>query len=55
MLEEKYGKLTIIKPFNDGIGIADNKQQKYIKQVTDISDKEGLRLAYEPKHGVYQH
>ena len=60
LLEEKYGKLIKLKPYNDdnGIvdnGIADNKQQKYIKQITDISDAEGLRLAYETKDGLYQH
>ena len=60
MLEEKYGKFIILKPYNDdnGIvdnGIADNKQQKYIKQITDIRDEEGLRLAYETKDGLYQH
>ena len=35
------------KPFNDDIGIVDNKQQKHIKQLQDISDEEGLRLTYE--------
>ena len=54
MLEDKYGKFIILKPYNDdnGIvdnGIVDNKQQKYIKQIIDISDEEGLRLAYEKK------
>ena len=28
---------------------------RYIKQVTDISDEEGLRLAYEANGGLYQH
>ena len=61
MLEEKYGKLINVKPFNDDNGIVDKElgplpqQQKYIKQTTDISDEEGLRLAYETKDGVYQH
>ena len=61
LLEEKYGKLIILKPFNDDIGIVDKglgplpQQQKYIKQVTNISDEEGLRLAYETKNGLYQH
>ena len=54
MLEEKYGK-SILKPYNDDNGIVDNKQQKYIKQIIDISDEEGLRLAYETKDGLYQH
>ena len=28
---------------------------RYIKRITDISDEEGLRLAYETKGGLYQH
>ena len=37
LLEEKYGKLIVVKPFNDERvpvsrrSIVDNKQQKYIK------------------------
>ena len=55
LLEEKYGKLMNLKPFNDDNGIVDNKQQKYIKQFIDISDEEGLRLAYEANYDLYQH
>ena len=60
LLEEKYGKWIIPKPYNDdnGVvdnGIVDNKQRKSIKQITDISGEEGLRLAYETKDGLYQH
>ena len=55
LLEEKYGKLIILKPYNDDNGIVDNKQQKYIKQVTETSEEEGLRLAYETKDGSYQY
>ena len=60
MLEDKYGKFIILKPYNDdnGIvdnGIVDNKQQKHIKRITDISDEEGLRLANEIEDGLYQH
>ena len=55
LLEEKYGKLIIVKPFNDDVGIADNKQQKYVKQLQDISDEEGLKRAYDTKDGLYQH
>ena len=55
MLEERYGKLTSLKPFNDDNGIVDNKQQKYIKQIAAISGEEGLRLAYEAKDCLYQH
>ena len=61
VLEEKYGKLIILKQFNDERapasrrGIVDNKQQKYIKQMADISDEEGLKRAHETKYGLYQH
>ena len=60
LLEDKYGTLKIFKTYNDyngriNNGIADNKQQNYIKQITDISDEEGLRLAYEAKDGLHQH
>ena len=55
MLEEKYGKFVNVKPYNDDNGIVDNKQQKFVKQLQDITDEEGLRLAYETKDGLYQH
>ena len=55
LLEEKYGKLTILKPYNDDNGIVDNKQQKYIKQLQDTTDEEGLKRAYDTKYGLYQH
>ena len=61
LLEEKYGKLINVKPFNDdGMGIADNtiashQQQKIVKQLQDITDEEGLKRAYETKDGLYQH
>ena len=55
LLEEKYGKLINVKPFNDDIGIADNKHQKYVKQLQDITDEEGLKRAYDTKDGLYQH
>ena len=55
LLEEKYGKLINLKPFNDDIGIADNKHQRYVKQLQDISDEEGLKRAYDTKDGLYQH
>ena len=44
-----------MRPFNDDIGIADNKQQKFVKQLQDISDEEGLKRAYETKDCLYQH
>ena len=55
VLEEKYGKLIILKQYNDDVGIADNKHQKYVKQLQDIIDEEGLKRAYGTKDGLYQH
>ena len=55
LLEEKYGKSIILKPYNGDVGIADNKQQKFVKQLQDISDEEGLKRAYETRDGLYQH
>ena len=55
LLEEKYGKLIHVKPFNDDIGIVGNKQQKSVKQLQDITDEEGLKRAYDTKYGLYQH
>ena len=57
-LEEKYGKLMNLKPFNDAIGkntIASHRQQKIVKQLRDITDEEGLKRAYETRDGLYQH
>ena len=54
LLEEKYGKLNL-KPYNDDNGIINNKQQKFVKQLQDITDEEGLKRAYETKDGLYQH
>ena len=55
LLEEKYGQLIILKPYNDDIGIADTKQQKFVKQLQDISDEEGLKRADDTRDGLYQH
>ena len=55
LLEEKYAKFIHLKPFNDDIGIADNSQQKSVKQLQDITDEEGSKRAYETKNGLYQH
>ena len=55
ILEEKYGKSIIIKPYNDDVGIADTKQQKFVKQLQDIFDEEGLKRAYDTRDGLYQH
>ena len=63
-LEEKYGKLINVKPYNERAPatrrlannkIASDKQQKYVKLLQDISDEEGLKRAYEAKDGLYQH
>ena len=57
-LQEKYGKLIVVKPLNDAIGkntIASHRQQKIVKQLRDISDEEGLKRAYETRDGLYQH
>ena len=56
LLEEKYGKLIVVKPFNDErVVIASHRQQKLLKKLQDISDEEGLKLAYDSKDGLYQH
>ena len=55
LLEKKYGKLISLKPYNDDVGIAGNKHQKFVKQLQDISDEEGLNRAYNTKDGLYQH
>ena len=55
LLEEKYGKLIILKPYNDDNGIVDNKQQKFVKQLQDITDEEGLKRAYGTRDVLYQH
>ena len=58
ILEEKYGKLIIVKPLNDAIDImplASHRQQKLLKQLQDISDEEGLERAYDTQDGLYQH
>ena len=55
LLEEKYGKLINFKQYNNDVGIADTRQQKYVKQLQDISDEEGLKRAYDTKDGLYQH
>ena len=44
-----------LKPFNDDIGIVDNSQLKYVQQIQDITDEEGLKRAYDTKDGLYQH
>ena len=55
MLEDKYGKLITLKTYNDDIGIVENSQQKFVKQLQDVTDEDGLKRAYETKDGLYQH
>ena len=55
LLEDKYGRLKKLKPHSDDVGIADTKQHKYVKQLQDISDEEGLKTAYDTIYGLYQH
>ena len=31
------------------------KNEPYVKQIADITDEEGLKLAYETNGGLYQH
>ena len=45
----------MLKPFTVDDGIVDNKQQKFVKQLQDITDEEELKRAYETKDGLYQH
>ena len=52
LLEKKYGKLINFKPYNDDVGVADSKQQKYVKQLQDISGEEGLKRAYDTRDGL---
>ena len=35
--------------------IASNRQQKFVKQLRDITDEEGFKQAYDTKDGLYQH
>ena len=55
LLEEKYGKLINVKPFNDDVGVVDTTQQKNVKQLQDITDEEGPKRAYGTRDGLYQH
>ena len=58
LLEEKYGKLIVVKPFNDIVDknpIVSHRQQKIVKQLRDISDEEGIKRAYGTNDGLYQH
>ena len=50
LLEEKYGKLINLKPFNDEKAnnkITDNNHQIYVKKLQDISDEDLLKIINE--------
>ena len=51
LLEEKYGKLINVRLFNDEV-LKKNKNEKYVAQVADITNEEGLKNAYEAKSGL---
>ena len=51
LLEETYGKLIIFKPYNDDVGIANNKQQEFVKQLQNTTEEEGLKRVYEQEMG----
>ena len=53
-LEEKYGKLIVVKPMNNE-GIKNNINEDYIRKIADITDEEGLNIAYKQKDGLHQH
>ena len=53
-LEETYGKLIILKN-NINDDIQNNINRNYIRKITDITDEEGLKLAYKQKDGLHQH
>ena len=43
-----------MKLYNDEV-LEESKNDKYVKQITDIADEEGLKNTYEAKDGLYQH
>ena len=54
LLEEKYGKLIVVKPINvERVTIASHRQQQLVKQLRDITDEEGLKQTYDTKDGLY--
>ena len=58
-LEDTYGKLTSLKPFNGTV--FKNRNEKYQlapamrRQIADITDEEGLERAYASQNGLYQY
>ena len=53
LLEETYGKPNV-NSYNDEISEKSNNG-KHVKQITDITDEEGLKNTYQAKDGLYQH
>ena len=49
-----YGRLINVKSFNDEL-LERSQNTKYVKQIADITDGEGLKNAYGAKDGLYQH
>ena len=54
LLDEQYGKPIQVTLFNDEV-VKRNKHDIYVKQTADITDEQGLNIAYETKHVLYQH
>ena len=54
LLDEIYGKLIHKKSFNDEV-LKNNNNDKYVKQIADTTDEEGLTFAYETKYRFGQH
>ena len=53
-LEQHDGQLIQVKPVNNE-AITENNTETSIRQVADIKDEEGLKLAYDQPDGLYQH
>ena len=43
-----------LKPVHNE-GIKNNINENYIRKIADITDEEGLKLAYKQKDGLHQH
>ena len=57
LLEEQSGKLINEQLLNDEV-LEKSKHETYVKliaDITNITDEEGLRQAYESKDGLHQH
>ena len=53
LLEEKYLNLVQVNLFHDEV-LKNSKNEQYVKRIADITDEQGLKLAYETKR-LYQH